>query len=124
MKVARYSKVKSRNDIQDAIRKGIPVIGGFKLDDAFYNNVGYVFLKDRGASNLTDKHAAGHALIMVGVLDLPQKLWATQGKHCTVVTNSWGDGWGLGGHACLSDKWFDQFRYQFDFLAVEQVSLN
>ena len=124
VKVESYAKVNSRNEIQAALRRGIPVIGGFKLNDAFYKNNGHVFYKSSGSSQLVDKHAAGHALLMVGVLDLPQKLWATQGKHCTVVTNSWGDGWGLGGHACLSDKWFDEFRYPFDFLAVEQISLN
>ncbi len=124
VKVTGYNHLSSRQDIQTAIRQGSPVIGGFKLDDAFYNNKGFVSSKKENSNTLADKHASGHALLLVGVLDLPQELWATQGKHCTLVANSWGEGWGLGGHACLSDAWFDKYRYQFDFLGVKSISLN
>ncbi len=125
-KVSRYSRSKTRNEIQQALREGYPVIGGFKLNDAFYKNEGYVFLKGEADefAIVKDKHAQGHALILVGVMDLPRELWSKQGKHCTLVANSWGEGWGLGGHACLSDAWFDQYRYQFPFLVVEEVALK
>ncbi len=125
VKVGQYKEVSTRNDIQSALRAGKPVIGGFKLNEAFYKNRGFVFLKGEADSLIAlDKHAAGHALLLIGVLDLPQELWAKQGKHCTLVANSWGEGWGVGGYACLSDAWFNQYRYQFAFLAVEDISLN
>ncbi|MAF77909.1 MAG: hypothetical protein CME60_07075 [Halobacteriovoraceae bacterium] len=126
-KVQSFSKLKSRQEIQTAIREGKPVIGGFRLNDAFFENEGYVFLNgepDEFRILSPSRHAAGHALVLVGVMDLPQKLWAKQGKHCTVVANSWGEGWGLGGHACVSDGWFDQYRYQFPFLSVDRVSFE
>ncbi len=125
-KVGQYSHAKTRNDIQQAIRSGYPVIGGFKLNDAFYNNTGHVFLKGEADALMIsnkDKHAQGHALVLIGVMDLPKELWELQGKHCTLVANSWGQGWGLGGYACLSDAWFDQYRYQFPFLVVKDITL-
>lgn len=121
-KIKNFSKVKRRREIQDKIRQGHPVIGGFKLSKNFYENSGYVFKEE----NLTlgkDSHAKGHALLLVGVMELPAKLHASQGRFCTIVANSWGEGWGKGGHACLSDAWFDQFRYKTSFLAVEEVSV-
>jgi len=125
VKVKEYTQVKSRIEIQNLLRQGHPVIGGFKLNEAFYKNKGHVFkyAQNAGSKNQKlDQHAQGHALLLVGVLDLPQALWSKEGRHCTLVVNSWGSGWGLGGHACISDAWFDQYRYPFNFLGVKQVS--
>lgn len=124
VKVSRYESIKRRHELQEAIRLGYPVVGGFKLNEAFYDNRGYVFLDAHNSAQGLDKHAAGHALLLIGVLDLPRQLWASQGKHCTLVANSWGEGWGLGGRACLSDRWFDRFRYPFDFLVLEDISFR
>lgn len=123
-KVSRYERIKGRHELQEAIKMGYPVIGGFKLNEAFYNNKGFVFRNAHNSSAKLDKHAAGHALLLIGVLDLPKELWIKEGKHCTLVANSWGEGWGLGGYACLSDRWFDHYRYPFDFLVIEDVALN
>jgi len=120
-KVERFSKVTERQKIQDKIRAGHPVVGGFKLSQNFYLNKGYVFKKANQKLG-QDGHAQGHALLLVGVMELPKKLRATQGRFCTIVANSWGEGWGQGGYACLSDAWFDQFRYNIPFLSVEKVA--
>jgi C1A family cysteine protease len=92
------------------------------LSKNFYLNNGHVF-KTKNLSLGKDSHAQGHALLLVGVMELPAKLHATQGRFCTIVANSWGEGWGKGGYACLSDAWFDQFRYNIPFLSVEKVSV-
>lgn len=127
-KISQFSKVKSRDEIQRMVGEGKPVIGGFKLNDKFYENKGYINLGGESDALMdlskSNRHAAGHALLIVGVMDLPKELWATEGRRCSVVANSWGEGWGLGGHACLTDAWFDQYRYDFDFLAVEDISLR
>ena len=36
---------------------------------------------------------------------LPKNLRETEGKYCFLTANSWGAGWGIGGHACLSENW-------------------
>ena len=38
-------------------------------------------------------------------MKLPSKLHKTEGKFCFLTANSWGEGWGIGGHACLSENW-------------------
>ena len=119
-KVGKFSMVKNRHEIQERLRYGQPVIGGFKLSDDFFLNTGFVF-KEPGQKVGTDLHSQGHAILLVGVMELPQSLHESQGKYCTLIANSWGEGWGRGGHACISDKWFDEFRYQISFIALESV---
>lgn len=122
-KVADYYRVRSREEVQNAIKKGMPIIAGFKLTDDFFNNEGFVFY-GKSAKIGSGLHAQGHALLLIGVMELPKELHATQGQYCTLVANSWGLGWGKGGHACLSDKWFDSYRYDMDFIAIGDALLK
>lgn len=122
-KVGNFSMVTNRHEIQQRIRSGQPVIAGFKLSEDFFLNTGFVF-DDPKAKMGKGIHAQGHAILLVGVMELPKALHSTQGKYCTLIANSWGEGWGRGGHACISDRWFDRYRYDMAFIALESVSVN
>lgn len=121
-KIGNFSMVKNRYEIQERIRAGQTVIGGFKLNEGFFLNTGFVF-NDPGAKLGKGMHAQGHAILLVGVMELPKALHQKQGRYCTIIANSWGEGWGKGGHACVSDAWFDRYRYPMSFIAIESVKL-
>jgi C1A family cysteine protease len=121
-KIKKFTSVQSSAEIINAIKKGHPVIGGFKLTENFYKNDGYVFeqsAKEGGAK--LDEHAGGHAVLLVGIMKMPVELHQKEGKFCLISANSWGAGWGKGGHACLSEKWIERHRFNVPFIALEQV---
>ena len=120
LKVKNFKKVSSQNEILKALNRGEPVIGGFRLAGNFYRNNGHIFI-EKGLSLGKDHHAEGHAILLVGHMKLPKKLHASQGQYCYFVANSWGEGWGKGGHACISQKWFEKYRYPMPFVAVSSV---
>ncbi len=122
-KVKSFREVLSNEDVYQSLLFGFPVIGGFKLSKNFFQNEGYVFMESnmqRGSGI----HAQGHALLMIGLMELPKDLHSSQGQKCVLVVNSWGEGWGKGGYACLSQKWFEQYRYDMPFLVLEEVALK
>jgi hypothetical protein len=122
-KVESFSMIKDRLEIHHRLRQGQPIIGGFRLSEDFFLNTGYVF-KEKGQNVGKREHAQGHAILLVGVMELPKALYKTQGRYCTLIANSWGEGWGRGGHACISDAWFDEFRYDIPFIALEKVAIR
>lgn len=122
-KVKSFREIKANKEIYDALYFGFPVIGGFKLSENFFNNEGYVFTKP-GMRLGSGIHAQGHALLMIGLMELPRELHSTQGEKCVLVVNSWGEGWGKGGYACLSQKWFEAYRYDMPFLVLEEVAVK
>jgi C1A family cysteine protease len=115
----KFNQVKSLAQIIKALDRGQPVVSGFKLSPNFYKNKGVILYKDAAKSGAMNSHAAGHAILLVGYMKIPSKL--NEGKVCFITANSWGVGWGRGGHACLSEKWVKSFRYNIPFLAVEKV---
>lgn len=122
-KISSFSLVKDRGEIHRRLKAGQPVIGGFRLSDDFFLNTGYVF-KESGQKVGKREHAQGHAILLVGIMELPKALQRSQGRYCTLIANSWGEGWGRGGHACISDKWFDEYRYDMPFIALEKVAIR
>jgi C1A family cysteine protease len=118
-KLKKFNQVKSLSQIVRALDRGQPVVSGFKLSPNFYRNKGVILHRDVKKSGKTDSHAAGHAILLVGYMKIPPSL--NEGKVCFITANSWGVGWGKGGHACLSEKWVKNFRYNIPFLAVEKV---
>ena len=92
-------------EIVNALQNGFPIIVGLKLSPNFYKNKGLVLMKDVSKKGITDAHARGHALLLIGHMNLPEVLHQTEGKYCFLTANSWGEGWGIGGHACLSESW-------------------
>lgn len=71
-----------------------------------------------------DLHAKGHTLVIVGHLEMPSNnpSYSQQGEVCFLVANSWGVGFGQGGHACLSESWIIEHRLRNPF--VELVSIR
>lgn len=122
VKIKNFSEVKSNAEIISAIKSGHPVIGGFKLSENFYKNNGYVFQKQsQTISEKLDSHAAGHAIVLVGIMKLPDELRTDEGSYCLISANSWGQGWGKGGHACLSEKWIDKHRFDVNFISLDEI---
>lgn len=121
--VKEYFRVKNFDEIINALDNNYPVIAGLKLDAHFYNNNGYIFLKDNSSTSNLDSHAKGHAITFVGYMKLPKELHKSQGDSCLIVANSWGTGWGKGGHSCLSRSWFNAYRYDIDYLAISSVKI-
>ena len=115
----KFHQVKNLAQIIKSLDRGQPVVSGFKLSPNFYKNKGVILYKDATKSGKMNSHAAGHAILLVGYMKIPVSL--NEGKVCFITANSWGVGWGKGGHACLSEKWVKNFRFNIPFLAVEKV---
>lgn len=122
VKVVEFSEPMSKDEIFQSLKNNNPVIAGFRLDNDFYTNEGHVFFKNANISK-NDNHAKGHALLIVGFMKLPKQLIHTQGAMCYLVLNSWGLGWGKGGYSCISEKWFDHFRFNIPFIAPSGVTI-
>lgn len=121
-KIKKFNMVMTSAEIVDAIKKGHPVIGGFKLTEDFYKNTGYVFEKSaKETKSKLDDHAAGHAILLVGIMKLPPELHQKEGHFCLISANSWGPGWGKAGHACLSENWINKQRFEVPFVSLEEI---
>ena len=100
-------------EVIKALQNNFPIIVGLKLSSNFYKNKGLVLMKDISQEGNLDLHAKGHAVLLIGHMKLPSKLHKTEGKVCFLTANSWGTGWGIGGHACLSERWVaHHMKYQ------------
>lgn len=121
-KIKKFNTVLTTAEIINAIKSGHPVIGGFKLTEDFYHNTGYVFQKKtNNIETKLDEHSGGHAILLVGIMKLPPELYQQEGHFCLISANSWGAGWGKGGHACLSERWIDKQRFNVPFVALEEI---
>lgn len=125
-KVQSYTEVRTIADVVDSVKRDIPVIVAAKLSENFYKNQGLITLADsqKTSSGKLDGHSLGHAFLAVGVMELPEKLKATEGNFCIVVANSWGTGWGAGGYSCITQNWFEKYRQPSPFVAVTKVSIK
>lgn len=124
-KVQNYEQVRTIAEVVDYLKKDIPVVVAAKLSENFYQNKGLITLADSKSTGAKlDGHAMGHAFLAVGVMELPEKLKASEGNFCIVVANSWGKGWGTGGYSCMTEKWFEKFRQPSPFIAVTKVSIK
>ncbi len=125
VKVEAFQEVKTLADTIEQLKKNTPVIMAAKLSENFYKNSGLVTLADSTKSQglSMDGHALGHAFLGVGVMELPEKMKATEGRFCIVVANSWGKGWGAGGYSCLTEKWLVKFRQPASFVSVTKISI-
>jgi C1A family cysteine protease len=123
-KVVSFQEVKTIADLVDLLKKNIPVVIAAKLSDNFYKNRGVITLADAASRGAKDMHYLGHAFLAVGLIELPIKLKASEGDFCIVVANSWGKGWGAGGYACITQKWFEKYRQPAAFIAPIKVATN
>jgi len=105
VQVRQFNQLESLDEVAGQIKIHRPVIAGFKLTPNFYETTGVVTYQDSFKQGKLDKHAAGHALLIVGLIKLPSSMHDKEGQFCFLVSNSWSEGWGAGGHACLTEKW-------------------
>lgn len=88
--------------VVDALDNGAPVILGLVITDAFFrpNAAGQVL--DRAP----DIERGGHAVLAVG------HGADSAGSPALLVRNSWGDAWGIGGHAWLPRAYVNRQLYE------------
>lgn len=123
VKVHSYSRLSNINQITKSILANRPVIAGFKLTPTFYDTLGLVKVNQKSKRKM-DNHSKGHALLLIGTMNLPKRLHFSEGKICYIVANSWGEGWGRGGFGCLSERWVKRNRIKNAFMALNSVRMD
>lgn len=83
------------DDIEASLRAGVPVFGGWSIDQAFEDYTGGVY-DGPGATAL-----GGHSLAIWGCRRRPD------GEREWLIRNSWGVGWGLGGYLWASSRFVE-----------------
>ncbi|MBF0315806.1 MAG: C1 family peptidase [Oligoflexia bacterium] len=123
--VAAYSYVTSLEELVAALDKNYPVIAGFSLSENFYQTEGVVLAAESASSasaSKLDQHAKGHAILIVGYMEIPRNSESIErsreGARCFVIANSWGEGYGKGGHACLTEGWMRAHILQNPMVAL------
>lgn len=85
-----------------AVPYASPLSGNWERTDGLITKAAL----DAGAT----RHAGGHAYLIVGykkLPDLPQ-----EGGLCFYIKNSWGEGWGIGGYACMTLAWMREVTFR------------
>lgn len=97
--------LRSHPEILTELRNNRPVVVGFTLTKSYYRNRGVVRLFDPINETAAEgRDAGGHANLLVGYIRLPESM-SREGQYCLITANSWAEGWGRGGHACLTETW-------------------
>jgi acyl-CoA-binding protein len=125
-KVESYEEVRTLAEVIERLKQDLPVVMAAKLTENFYHNKGLITLEDskKVITRKMDSHSLGHAFLAVGVMELPEKLRATEGAYCIVAVNSWGKGWGAGGYSCLTQNWLEKHRQPSPFVVVNKLSIK
>lgn len=94
-------------DIIAALDQSLPVILGLAITDAFWRPDPAGRIPDLSP----DVERGGHAVLAIG-----HGIWA-DGVSALLIRNSWGKGWGQGGHAWVSRSYVDRQLLQTAILA-------
>ncbi len=121
IKVTGFKRLSNLHDVMNSIKAGEPVVAGFRLSPNFYFSRSLISMKLAKIKGATDSHAAGHALLLIGHIKLPEKYRKTEGEFCLLTANSWGEGWGTGGYGCLSERWVKHHLIKNALLAVNRI---
>ncbi len=125
IKVLTFEEVRTISDMVEKLKTHTPVIMAAKLSENFYINEGLVSLAEvQNNTGKLDAHAQGHAMLAIGIIELPIKLKPSEGNFCIVVANSWSEGWGAGGYSCLTENWLIKFRQPAPFYAITKISIK
>lgn len=116
-----YRNLQSLDQLAGEVSKQRPVIIGVRLTPSFYQTTGLVLESQNSVIGQMNEHAQGHALVIVGMIPLPDDVKMKEGNYCYIVANSWGEGWGVGGHACLSRKWLEHQLVPRALVSVERI---
>jgi C1A family cysteine protease len=121
VKVGDYAYLKTLDMVAKTLSQNKPVIASFKLTPNFYQNEGLVLDTESLIGPSLDQHAYGHSLMLIGLVKLPESL--DEGSYCFITSNSWGQGWGMGGYSCLSEKWMLKNRQVNPFVVINSVQI-
>ena len=124
--------VRTYGDLLNTLGANRPVVLGTSLSDNFFKaKSGLVTLADElKAPKATGMHAAGHAYVAVGYMQLPASMHRTEGATCILVANSWSEGWGRGGYGCITEQWLAKHWMTYEdgtpieFVAPEGIELD
>lgn len=116
-----YHQLSSFKQVLSELQQKRPVVIGVKLTPNFYSTTGVVLDQDKFVGKKMDAHAEGHALVLVGAMKMPAKEQVREGTYCYIAANSWGEGWGEGGHACLSEKWIEKQLVERAIVSIELI---
>lgn len=120
VRAGKYKQSLTLPSVLDEIAANHPVMAGVKLSDNFYKD-NIITQRDIGKySGKKDNHAGGHAVLLIGYIRLPQQM--NEGNFCVITANSWGYGWGAGGYGCLTEKWLNQYKIDFDSLSSVELT--
>jgi len=120
-KINDYQKAKTLKEAVSLLDSNQPIIIALKLSPNFYTSKGFISLKDSYSAGQTDQHASGHAVLLIGYMKLPTNMHSQEGKICFITANSWGEGWGIGGHSCLSENWIKKHRIPNPMISLNKV---
>lgn len=121
-KVQAYRSISSLFAAKQALDRNKPIIIATKLSASFYTKNPYISETEADSGGRLDSHSNGHALTLIGYIKLPESLSQKEGNLCFIAANSWGQGWGRGGYACLTEKWLSNRRLKMDMIVAEAVS--
>lgn len=116
VKVRGVEYLKTLDEVLKAVDANKAVVASMKLTPNFYTSSSLILYQDRDNGDKMDAHAQGHSMVIIGYVKLPQVL--NEGSVCFIVANSWGEGWGQGGHACISEKWMLNQRQVNPFVVI------
>lgn len=103
-KLKDYYRVETGSEVLKALSRELPVIFGQIIRESFMSDE----VKRTGMVPKPGEHEdeiGGHAMLAVGY-DLK--------KNLVLVRNSWGTGWGIGGHCWIPLELFDVINYAND----------
>lgn len=103
--------------------RNYPVVVASGLSENWERNDGMITLADSDTEGETS-HAVGHAYLVVGARKIDESLYPGEGGMCFIIRNSWGKGWGIDGHACMTLAWFNAWKYKTGFPQALDVELN
>ncbi len=121
VKVKGFQYLENLDQVLQHLNKGKSVIASIRLSPNFYSNKGLVLNSEKNIGSSMDQHGKGHAVLIVGHVKLPQVL--NEGAVCFITANSWGEGWGISGHACLSEKWILEHRKTNPFVVIDSLEV-
>jgi hypothetical protein len=117
------TKITSPWGILGQLHQDRPVMIGVKLPDTFMQGSSLMTLKDAKSDGKGNEHSAGHAMLIVGYIRLPESMEANEGRYCAIVANSWSDDYGVNGYTCLTEKWLHHFRIGEYWHTIKDVEL-
>ena len=121
VKVKAFEYLKNLDEVLRSLDQNKPVVASISLSPNFYSTKGIVLNQERNIGQQMDSHAKGHSVLFVGYLKLPRAL--KEGSVCFITANSWGQGWGFGGHACISEKWVMEHRKTNPFVVINRIEI-